>query len=289
VGRIAWSPDGLWIAYEWTVQSPDPSLSYQGIWKVAQNGRERVELYAGSTRGRSAAILAGWTTQGTGVLFWQDQARTTFPVGGAPLYSVPANRGQPDNAAPSQVGSEPVLVYDDFVAPAPRDTRWGRGDAVAVVAGAGQRTWSNKWIAVLAAVSASGMAAISPAWSPDGQWLAYVAMPEWEGGGLVDPTVQELMQRRLWIADPTGSVTGRRLTGAIGYRDERPLWSAGGDHLLFARLDARGRASLWLITVESGALRQVVEELTPAPDPIGAYGHVDWDSLFDWWRGGAGR
>lgn len=289
VGRIAWSPDGLWIAYEWSVQTADPSQSYQGIWKVAQNGWERVELYRGSTAGKSAAILAGWTTQGKEVVFWQDQARASFPVGGAPLYRVPANPGSPDNGVPDPVGHEPVLVYDDFVAPAPPDTGWGMMNAVAVVAGAGQRTWADKRIAVTMNVSPGGMAAISPTWSPNGKWLAYVAMPEWEGTSLVEPTVQELMQRRIWIADPAGSATGRRLTGAVGYRDERPLWSAGGDYILFARLDARGRASLWLVALDSGVSRQVVDELTPAPDPLGSYGHVDWDSLFDWWRGGSGR
>jgi hypothetical protein len=28
-----------------------------------------------------------------------------------------------------------------------------------------------------------------------------------------------------------------------------------------------------------------VDELTPAPDPLGFFGHIEWDALFDWWRG----
>jgi len=33
--------------------------------------------------------------------------------------------------------------------------------------------------------------------------------------------------------------------------------------------------------------RQVVDELTPSPGQFGYYGYVDWDQLFDWWRGPA--
>jgi hypothetical protein len=54
-------------------------------------------------------------------------------------------------------------------------------------------------------------------------------------------------------------------------------------------MDNDDQASLWLISVEGGEPQQVVEELTPLPDPaagwFGYYGHVDWDDLFDWWRG----
>ena len=33
----------------------------------------------------------------------------------------------------------------------------------------------------------------------------------------------------------------------------------------------------------------MVDELTPAPEWFGYYGHVAWDDLFDWWRGSAER
>jgi hypothetical protein len=78
------------------------------------------------------------------------------------------------------------------------------------------------------------------------------------------------------------------LTTNLSYRDEHPLWSADGKYILFARIDTRGRASLWCIPLENGSARQVVDELTPTPDPIGAYGYVDWEGLFDWWRAGMG-
>jgi Tol biopolymer transport system component len=94
-----------------------------------------------------------------------------------------------------------------------------------------------------------------------------------------------LMQRRIWMTDVAGEAQPVRLTEGATYREERPLWSADGSHLLFARMDAKGRASLWLMAVAGGTPRQMVDELTPAPDPVDSYGHIDWEALFDWWRG----
>ena len=79
------------------------------------------------------------------------------------------------------------------------------------------------------------------------------------------------------------SIINAEGTNSTVYRDERPLWSADGSHILFARVDAKGGASLWIMDLDGSTLRQVVDELTP--DPFVFYGHVDWDALFDWWQG----
>jgi Tol biopolymer transport system component len=177
-----------------------------------------------------------------------------------------------------------MLPYRDFIAAAPRGAHGSDREAVALVVGAGQGTWANKRIETSVTVSPPGMAAISPAWSPDGQRLAYAAMPEREGLGLGEPMLQELMARRIWVADVAGGGPPRQITDGVGYRDEFPRWSADGATILFARINTRGRASLWIAPTGGGALRQVVDELTPAPDPISAHGHVEWDNLFDWRR-----
>ncbi len=283
IGRIAWSPDGAWIAYEYALQGSEPAAAYQSIWKVSADGRERVQLY-GTEQGRSDLWLAGWSSAGKLVYFWQDPARPAISPDGAPLFGVSA-AGQPAAGAAVGLSSEPMLPYRDFIATAPPHTNWGEREAVALAVGAGQGTWANKRIETSAAVSPPGVAAISPAWSPDGRRLAYAAMPERETLGLSEPTLQELMARRVWVADAAGEGRPQQITDDPGYRDEFPRWSADGTYLLFARINAKGRASLWIVPAGSGALRQVVDELTPAPDPIGTYGHVEWDNLFDWWRG----
>jgi Tol biopolymer transport system component len=160
---------------------------------------------------------------------------------------------------------------------------------VAGVLGANLATWTDKQIAI----SGSGpvaqfrsppeLAAISPAWSPDATQLAFAAMPEAPDVGLGAAALQLLMARHIWVATPAqGRVT--RLTTDARYRDEHPQWSAQGMHILFARLAQEGQASLWLMSSAGGDPALVVDELTPAPDPIGDYGLVDWAQHYDWWR-----
>ena len=179
-----------------------------------------------------------------------------------------------------------VLTYADFVAPAPSGTIWGGRDAIALIEGGGRSAWKNKRVQVAGqAITPKNLAAVSPAWSPKGTHVAFAAMPDWTGPGTAEPVQSESMQRRIWVTNVVGEPQSRQLTDTAGYRDERPSWSADGNYILFVRMDTKGRASLWIVSLDHGALRQVVDELTPAPDPLGFYGHVDWDVLFDWWRG----
>jgi Tol biopolymer transport system component len=285
LGRIAWSPDGAWIAYEWLEQRPAQYLTYQGLWKVSSDGGQRAELYASGAPEKGVALLAGWSLDGQHILFWQgDILSASLLSDGVALYSLPAGGGEPIQLVDS------VLVHDDFVAPAPR------GDWLAVTAGYYRATWTNKRVAVVEAdggeltwLTDESAAAFSPAWAPDGVHLAYAAMPD--QGDLVGGEDARLgmMERRIWVVNTQGKPQPQQLTDDPAYRDEHPLWSADGSHLLFARMEAEGPASLWLISAGGGDPRRVVDELTPLPGPasgwFGYYGHVDWDQLFDWWPG----
>lgn len=285
VGRIAWNPDGTSIAYEWMVGTSDQTPTHQGIWRIGLDGREGVELFANSPADNNDLVLAGWTAQGRDILFWTDEMGTAARDGGRTLWSIPSD-GRPADGKPLRKSSEPMLAYPDFVATAPALTEQGRHDALALTVGAGYATWANKRIEMVRTLTPKGLAAISPTWSPDGTQLAYSAMPAYENLNLFQMTFQELMQRRLWITDLAEQDRARQLTDSNSYRDERPLWSARGSHILFARIDTKGRATLWIIPADgSGPAIQVVDELTPTPDSFGYYGHVDWDYLYDWWRG----
>jgi Tol biopolymer transport system component len=287
VGHIVWAPDGSCIAYEWVEKPPDQPLTYEGLWKVSSDGRQRTELYASGAPEKGVALLAGWSLDGQHILFWQgDILSASLLSDGPALYSLPADGGEPTKLVDS------VLVHDDFLAPAPQGDRW------AVTAGSYRATWTNKRVAVVEArggeliwLTDEGVAAFSPAWSPDGVHLAYAAMPD--RGDLVGGEDARLgmMERHIWMINAQGEPQPQQLTEDPAYRDERPLWSADGSHLLFARMAAEGPASLWLIPAGGGDPRQVMDDLTPLPGPasgwFGYYGHVEWDQLFDWWRGPA--
>jgi Tol biopolymer transport system component len=286
LGRFAWSPDGAWVAYEWWRQVSDQPSAYQGLWKVSGDGKERLELYNSGLPKKGEVVLAGWSPLGKTVLFWQSEVPLASLADGMAFYAVPAEKPSPKASAPVRLDTEAVLTYADFIAPAPSGTIWGGRDAIALIEGGGRSAWKNKRIQVGGqTITPKNLAAVSPDWSPKGTHVAFSAMPDWTGPGTAEPVQSESMQRRIWVTNVVGEPQSRRLTDSAGYRDERPLWSADGNHILFVRMDTKGRVSLWIASLDQGALRQVVDELTPAPDPLGFYGHVDWDALFDWWRG----
>ncbi|MBI5028926.1 MAG: PD40 domain-containing protein [Chloroflexi bacterium] len=283
-GRFAWSPDGNWIAYEWSVQNASESISSSSLWKISADGKNRIELFTNSSSNQNTLILTGWTSQAKSVLFWQKQPPSGPMNADTHLYRILANPGSRVEA--TRLSDAPTLPFADFAAPAPMGTQHGISETVAFVIGAGQGTWSNKRIDLAGRLSSQEYAAISPAWSPDGSQLAFAALPERRE--LNEPTLPELVQRHIWIVGADATAVPRMLTNNLSYRDEHPVWSMDGRHILFARIDGRGRASLWLISLENGGARQIIDELTPAPDPIGTYGYIDWHELFDWWRGGNG-
>ncbi len=281
VGRFAWNPDATSIAYEWRSQTADES-PYQGLWQVSTDGGSRRELYNSGLPQRGEAFLAGWSPLGKRLLFWQSETPYALLTDGAPLYSVSADL--PKSAVARLEADEVVLSYRDFIAPAPHGASLDTRDAVAVVEGASRNTWKNKHIDLAGrALSPMELAAISPAWSPDGTRLAFSAMPDRADVGGNELARQELMQRRIWMSNVSGKLQPQQLTNDVAYRDEHPMWSADGSQILFARIDSKGRVSLWIMALDGSAPRQVVDELTP--DPFAYSGHVEWEALSDWWRG----
>lgn len=297
-----WSPDGAAIAYEQlriATASGDAqqdaaaaAANAHAIWQVVLDGSAPTKLYDSDLSQKGQALLAGWSGDGSHLLFWQaGTPSASLPADGAPLYALPATGGDPQPVAGDGQTVPIILPWPDYVAPAPT------GHWLALVTGSGRQTWQNKQLVVTSLdgnqplTTLAADVALSPTWAPNAGRLAYVHMPPLDAAG-GEEIASALLQRTLHVVD-FGSEP-RALTNDPAYRDEHPLWSATSTHILFARVDAENNASLWLMAAEAEGSepQMVVESLSPAPRQtgwMGVYGHVDWSRTYDWWPGRSPR
>ena len=86
-----------------------------------------------------------------------------------------------------------------------------------------------------------------PAWSPDGQWLAFNRKLPNEASG-----------KQVWLMRTDGS-EARPLTAEPTYHYGPPAWSPDGQSLLVQRynLSAAGSPGIWLINVATGELQEM--------------------------------
>ncbi|GAB4457180.1 MAG: hypothetical protein Kow0031_38150 [Anaerolineae bacterium] len=90
----------------------------------------------------------------------------------------------------------------------------------------------------------------SPAWSPDGEWVAFTRK-----------VAGAAMGKQVWLMRPDGS-QARYLTNDTNLHHGLPRWSPDGQWLVFQRFPLKeidGANSLWLLNVESGETRPLVE------------------------------
>jgi TolB protein len=90
-----------------------------------------------------------------------------------------------------------------------------------------------------------------PAWSPDGQWIAFGRKPPRAQSG-----------RQLWLMRPDGS-NARALTNEPAVQHGQPHWSPDGRFLLFQRyraLEPDASPEIWSLNTESGEMKQVAAD-----------------------------
>ncbi len=294
VQSFAWSADGKWIAYALQKdlkppQSDQPPDLYAGLWRIRADGGGPVEIFGGpiafgvatppsGTNPYGGAIVADWSRDGQNILFWTYPFSESLLADGTALNIIAARIGKPKEL------DQFTLAYPDYLSLSPD------GRFLAVSVGGGRESWSNKRIAVVELSSGKPSyltdektTALSPTWSPDGRLIAYVAQPDHGFESGINNMREAAAPRHVWVMNRNGS-NPRQLTHDANYRDERPLWSADGTHILFARIDKNMQAALWLMRAD-GDESQKIAELVSEPDrQFGYYGHIDWDGYFDWWR-----
>lgn len=284
IGKVAWSPNGQQLAFTLslplTSTDSTPQVNKEdGLWTLDIAGNKLSQVVESGVPEKGQIILYGWGGDGQTLIFWQGAILSaSMMADGVSLYSVPAAGGTPRLLADS------VLVHDDAVQSQPNGL-----PEVAVVEGAGRQVWSNKSLTTVVisgtqtiTLTTQDQAAGSPVWSPDGDAIAYLSMPD---AGSVDggPEAQAaLAKRQLWLVDgASGNAQSVEMTTTA--REEGPQW-IDQNTLLVAHMDANGQVSLWQVSRQGDQEAKVVDKITPAPDWFGYYGYIDWSRYFSLWR-----
>ena len=224
-----------------------------------------------------------WTRDSRFILYWKDPDFSASVIAdGLALFRVPATGGQ---AEPLRVTT---LVHQDLLALSPTENK------LAVTAGDLRETYENKRIGIvdlgnlaLRYMTGSDTSAMAPAWSPDGRRIAYVQAPVPPLPADNVTAIPYMAQRRIWVADVSGATPPHAITSDNRYRDEEPLWSADGTHILFCRFDTMGAGTLWIMGAGGENPVQISDAL-PLKNGFsglygyGFYGYIDWRGTFDW-------
>jgi hypothetical protein len=260
----AWSGDETMLAGTRHLIKP-PHMPVADLLFRIRPGKEPVRL------AREAAELSPlfWTASNDLVFAVDEGFSASVAADGLPLRAISSDgKSQIDLGVVTLSGGDMLSVTPD-------------GEELAAAAGSDRNTFANKWIATYdfrsrtlrSRTSLDKVSAISPAWSADGQQIAYVSSATAEMGAQPHPG------RRIWVMRADGSAK-QQITNEAGWSDEHPVWTADDRAILFCRhRDNRG-GSVWMVPADgSSPPHMVIDHIDfPAPE---YYGYVEWSRVLD--------
>ena len=252
--RFSFSPSGGDIAY---IETEEGRVH---IWVASLSNRQATRLKTLPLAEGKELLIAGWTPDGSHVLFWRGES-DAFLKKGVPLYAVSADQEVTDLAT--------VLAHRDFLAPC------GNG-LLGVVGGGARSNPSSKRVARLEPgtepelITPEDAHDVSPSCAPNAEFIAVARSDGADGAG----------PSRLTILDGSGGVSFQ--PSDSGYEDSYPLWGRGDAGVLFIRKQQGQDPEVWHVTTDQPAeatgatLRAVGRNAEIFRDSWGHY--IDWSA-----------
>jgi len=251
--RPRFSPDGRWIAYSFAPNRDSPD---RDIFVLATDGRSEAPLveYAGDD------FVLGWAPDGKRILFASDRSGTVD------AWIISAADGKPRGA--------PELVKRDIgsnIVPLGFTREgtfyYGLQTGMSDVYLASLDPQTGRVVAPPKPVSERFQGrGSSPAWSPDGRFLAYLSNRR---GPLTARGSRLICIRSMETGEVREIATS--LSFEVGAPPTRLQWSPDGRFLLATGSDSRGRGGLYRIDVRSGEVMPIVQGGSVSFTPQGVW------------------
>ena len=225
---VAWSPDSKRLRFTYS----DFTVSASSLWEVSTDGTNLHTLFPG-WHSPANECCGTWTTDGKYFVFSSQNQ----------IWTIPEKTGWFSSPKPVQLTSSPMALS------APLPSKDGKQIFVigATIRGELMRynSKSGEFVPYLGGISAE-----FSAFSPDGQWVAYVSFPD---GTLWRSKVDG--SERLQLTSPPSSVL-------------LPRWSPDGKQIAFHQLTQGKAAKIYVVSPEGGSPRALMpDDSLPEQDP----------------------
>lgn len=260
-GTVCWSPDG-WLA--WSLNTDQ--LAVAGRWeqmlyvRPVEGGAETTAwCLSDNIRGAYYQLL-DWVPGTRLILAGQDMMAVSLWTWGIPLVTINADTGEI-----IELGAAMLLTPEAY---AWHPTQPG---LLALAEGSSRYLNHNIRLALLdmttgelRTLTAEGMTAFEPAWSPDGTLLAYAAVPASPDARGDGTTLEHTLHgRAIYVVNPQSGET-HALTNPGDAVDGWAQWSADGTRLLYTR-QHDGYTDVRVVTLDGSSDELLVTGLT---DPM---------------------
>jgi len=290
VQSVTWSPDSrhlVAVQSHWVFDQPAGSgVSSSGpikIWHIEleqDQVKAPVRVFQSENleggKGAEQIVFGHWSPDSRRVLFWHGPLGASILADGLPLSVLDISTGEVSQLA------EVALLN-------PRYQSWAPDGAALIFTAGGYRSAQiGKWLALYETGSGQVTTVISEtkqipgvvAWSPQGDLIAYAAVPAQETGeewaDLMTFDNPAIAGRRIYLLSPTTG-EARRLNRTEAFQDG-PVWSEDGQTLYYAE---RQNEQLQLMAneVATGETEPVAGAAIPLPEFVGYYGQWEQDTL----------